>query len=444
MNNEITINFTPTIKQNKMFECFTDIHTTEVLYGGSAGGGKSYGISALAIIKCLEYPGIRIGLARNNLTTLKKTTIVSMMEVLGDWNLVANKHYSYNQQSGTIKFFNGSEIVLSELQYLPTDPEYTRLGGLLLTFAIIDEVGEVDEKGYNIYKTRIGRWKNKPTELNIKPLLYMTCNPTKGWLYKQFYEPYITNTLDKHKIFIPALVTDNQYLPDGYIEHLGRLPLADRERLLNGNWDYDSDPNQLMSFQDINEIYNVLGLDNGNKYITIDVAFTSDKMVVMLWDEFTIIDIYVDPKGKIEDFVYDLAKQHNIPSYRIAFDSDGVGQFLKKRLPGSKAIINNGRPINNENYRNLKTQLYYKLSEYVNSFIIKSDTDKYKEEIIEELQVIKHQPTNDVSKLQINSKADMKRTLGRSPDFADTMAYRMVFEYNKLSAPRVYSFDYTM
>lgn len=168
----LEINFEPTKKQDLMFELFDDSTTREVLFGGSAGSSKSYGLCALIILKALEYPGIRIGLARNELTTLKKTTMVSFFEVTSNWGLITDEHFSYNSTGGIIKFYNGSEIILMELSYKPSDPNYTRLGGHLLTFGVIDEVGEVDERGYSIFKTRLNRWKNK--ELGVKGICIST------------------------------------------------------------------------------------------------------------------------------------------------------------------------------------------------------------------------------------------------------------------------------
>ena len=85
------INFTPSLKQDMIFEYFEDDITTEVLYGGAAAGGKSYGSCAFMLIQCLKHPNIRVGLARNELTTLKKTTIVSII-ILVEIFLLNLKH----------------------------------------------------------------------------------------------------------------------------------------------------------------------------------------------------------------------------------------------------------------------------------------------------------------------------------------------------------------
>lgn len=425
---ELEINFSPTVKQDLIFDYFDDNDTTEILYGGSAGSAKSYGICALIILKSLENPGIRIGLARNELTNLKKTTIISFFEVAKDWGLIPDIHFTYNSTAGIIKFYNDSEIILLELSYKPSDPEFTRLGGHLLTFGCIDEVGEVDEKGFQIFKTRLGRWKN--TELNIKPVVIMTCNPSKNWIYRTYYKPSVEGNLLPYQKFIQALPTDNPHIPQSYLDNLMKLPFADRERLLHGNWDYSDDPSSLLSYDEILNIWDGARRDSSaKKYITADIAFTSDKMVIMVWEGFTIVDITVNPPGNIEDVIMELAKQYNVPQYQIAFDSDGVGKFLEKRLRNARPIVNNARALKDENYKNLKTQLYFKLAELVRNNRVKSATDSHKNEIIEELQVIRNQPTNVVGKIEMLDKGGVKKLIGRSPDFSDAMAYRMVFEF---------------
>lgn len=421
--------FKPTKKQHKMFEIFQNKTTTELLWGGSAGSAKSYGVCALIILKCLEYPGIRIGLGRNELTTLKKTTVISFLEVVNDLNISDLIHF--NSTAGIITFSNGSVIVLVELNELPSDPEYTRLGGQLFTFGVIDEVGEVSIKGYNAFKARLGRWRNE--EFDLKPILIATCNPTKNWIYKEFYKKQIANEIEPYKLFVQALPTDNPYLPQSYLDNLATLPYIERERLLYGNWEYSEMSDALMTYENIINIFeNIVVTDEKESFITADIAFTSDKMVIILWKGLVIQKIYVNPTKdnniKIEDFILELARDNNIPNQNIAFDSDGVGQVLIGRLRNSKAIINNGRPLLNENFMNLKTQLNYKLADLVNSFELKCLDIKWKEEIIEELQQVRYKESKKEGKLAMVDKGEVKRYLNRSPDFSDAISFRMIFE----------------
>lgn len=437
----LEIDFEPTVKQDLIFEAFDDTLTTEILYGGSAGSAKSYGICALIILKALQFPGIRIGLGRNELTTLKKTTVISFFEVASDWGLQPGEHFNYNSTSGIIKFFNDSEIVLVELNYKPSDPNYTRLGGLLFTFGVVDEVGEVDQRGYQIFKTRLGRWRND--EFSIKPICISTCNPIKNWLYREFYLPHVEQRLKEYQMFIQALPTDNPYISQDYISNLEKLPTQERERLLHGNWEYENNPNDLITYDEILNIWsNVPPFkpkeDKPKRYISADIAFTSDRTVIIIWEEYTIVDIVINPEGNLEDVISQLATKWNVPQYNICFDSDGVGKFLTTRLRNAKPIVNNAQAFKNENYKNLKTQLYYKLAEKISGNEIKSMVKDHQDLIIEELQTIRHKPTSKVGKLEMIDKAEVKKILGRSPDFADAMAYRMYFEYKQMGSRKTF------
>jgi hypothetical protein len=434
------INFTPSQKQDLIFEYFEDDITTEVLYGGAAAGGKSYGAMSFTIIQCLKHPNIRVGLARNELTTLKKTTIVSLFEVINDWGLNIDEHYRYNSTSGEITFTNGSKIVLLELRYLPSDPNYTRLGGQLLTFGVIDEAGEVDEKGKQIFQSRLGRWTNN--EMGIKPFLLMTCNPSKNFLYRDFYLPSEDNTLPLHKKFISALILDNPFITNDYVNNLhNTLSNTDKERLINGNWDYDDDPNCLMDYETILRIFTDKKpeVEKPIYYISADIAFTSDNAVIMVWENLTLVEVIVNPEGKIEDVIKDKAKEYKVFPNNISYDSDGVGKYLMNYLKSAKPIVNNAKALKDENYENLKTQLYFKLAEVINKGDLKVLNTKYQDKIIEELQQVKHRPSNRVGKIAMVQKGDVKRMLGRSPDFSDAMAYRMLFEI-KVGATKTFRF----
>lgn len=410
-----------------MFQHFDDDITTEILYGGSAGSAKSYGICALIILKCLQFPGIRVGLARNELTTLKKTTIVSFFEVATAFNLKPDEHFNYNSTAGTIKFNNGSEIILFELSYKPSDPQYTRLGGHLLTFGCVDELGEIDEQGFNIFKTRLGRWKNE--QYKIKPIVISTCNPSKNWIYREYFKADKEGSIKPYQKFIKALPTDNPNIPKSYLDNLRKLPFVERERLLLGNWDFDSSPQALLKHEHILNVWdNVPAETNINRYISADIAFTSDKCVILIWDEMTVIDIIVSPQGNLEDVILGLATKYSVPNNHICFDSDGVGKFLNNRLRNARPIINNAAPYSKENYKNLKTQLYFKLAEEIKRNKVKIKPESFKSDIYEELALIEHKPSDIVGKIEMVDKGEVKRRLGRSPDFSDAMAYRMIFE----------------
>jgi len=173
----IDINPDLTNKQKQAFKYMLDNTTTELLYGGAAGGGKSYLLCAYAIINCLQYPGVRGLIGRSKLDALKKTTLLTFWDVCNQWNIKAGEHYTYNAQSNVITFYNGSSIILKDLFLYPSDANFDSLGSLELTFACIDEANQITEKAKNILSSRL---RYKLDEYGLIPKLYMSCNPAKG------------------------------------------------------------------------------------------------------------------------------------------------------------------------------------------------------------------------------------------------------------------------
>lgn len=80
-----------------------------------------------------------------------------------------------------------------------------------------------------------------------------------------------------------------------------------------------------------------------------------------------------------------------------------------------------------KNYQNLKTQCYFILADYINTNKISIEPDYFKNELIQELDVIV-ETTLDDRKKSIISKEDIKEKIGRSPDYSDALMMRMWFE----------------
>lgn len=438
------VSFNPTPKQYQMFEAFEDEATLEILYGGGVGSGKSYGICALAAAKCIEYPGIRVLLGRNQLKNLKQTTLVSMFEVFTDWGMKPNIHYIYNQGSSEIKFSNGSVILLKELAFLPSDPDFERIRGLLLTFAILDEASEITAKAKELVASRCGRWKND--EYQIKGLSIYTCNPSRGWIYEQFFRPWTINKLPAHRKFIRALPKDNPHLSRTYIDNLKlTLTPAEYRTLVLGDWEFSADENQCTSYEHLLSMYepnefvstSTAEIDNTN-FITLDVAFESDKCIAVIWSGLDVVKILDIPKDKKpEDVIKELQKEHDVLTRNLVYDATGSGNYLKNYFPGSYAFHAGGKPIRDKaEFEHLKTQCYFKLAELINDGKIKILDDNFKEELIDECLQIKTIPREKIDgKIKMIKKDEIKKFIGRSPDILDALSERMVFELKSNELP---------
>lgn len=423
----MTIDFTPTWQQDLMFKTFGDENALEILFGGAAGGGKSYGLWSLAILKALEFPGIRVGIARQTLTQIKGNTISTFYEVMNHWNL-DERYYNYNQIKGEITFPNGSMLKFFELRYLPSDPNYDRFGGALLTFGIIEEAAGCDAKGKEVFSSRLGRWMNDTYD--IPPHLYMSTNPGVNFVYSDFYIPDQKGELADHRRYIPAKLTDNTYRGKAYETALRkRLNEETANRLLRGEWNFDGDNTRLTTYQNVVDVYNIpkgYKTSGGTKYLTADIAFTGDRCIMLLWDDLTVTKVmhYEGKEPEVE--LARLATLHNVPQENIAYDADGVGKYLKGKFPRAIDIINNSVPLLKENYYNLKSQLYFKLADVINEGLLKVKDDTLQDNAIQELYEIRSVPLESTDgKLKLISKKDVKKVIGRSPDISDAIAFRM-------------------
>jgi len=415
--------------QKECLRYLFDNKTKEILFGGAAGGGKSWvGVSYL-ILMCIKYKKTRYLMGRSKLDALKKTTLNTFFEVCTAWQLKANKDYTFNGSSNIITFYNGSEIILKDLFLYPSDRNFDSLGSLEITSAFIDEANQITEKAKNVVASRL---RYKLDENKLIPKMLMTCNPAKNWVYSEYYRPAKDNTIKPYRKFIQSLVNDNQYISKHYEKQLFELDELSKQRLLFGNWEYDATNDSLIEYNAILNLFTQKGTE-GEKYITCDVArFGSDKTVIMLWSGLHVMYVKTILKSAINDVVDQVKKlqqENKVNTRNIIVDEDGVGGGVKDYLR-CQGFINNAKAIKKENYLNLKTQCYYKLADLINKAQIGiscSDVN-VKNYIIEELEQVRTKDADKDNKLQIKPKDDVKAILGRSPDYADALAMRMFYE----------------
>lgn len=147
-------------KQEEALKILTDNKTVEFLYGGAAGGAKSWTGCAWLAFMCLTYPGTKWFIGREELKRLRESTLITFYKVCGRYGLKLNVDYKYNGADNFIEFTNGSRINLLDLRHLPSDPLYERYGSVEYTGGWIEEGGEVNFGAYDTLKTRIGRHLN--------------------------------------------------------------------------------------------------------------------------------------------------------------------------------------------------------------------------------------------------------------------------------------------
>ena len=423
----IDAKFTKT--QEQAIEYLFDKQTTEVLFGGAAGGGKSWVGCAWLILMCIKYPKTRWLMGRSKLDSLKKTTLNTFFEVCETYGAKSGQHYNFNAGSNIITFYNKSEIMLKDLFLYPSDRNFDNLGSLELTGAFIDECNQITEKAKNIVASRL---RYRLDEYNLIPKLLMTCNPAKNWVYTQYYRPSKDGTQKPYRKFIQSLVDDNKYISKHYKTQLETLDELSKQRLLFGNWEYDASKDNLIDYDSILNIFTQKGIE-GQKYISCDVArFGSDTTVIMYWEGLHIKKIRTLLKSAINEVVDEvrlLQQDNQVPLRNIIIDEDGVGGGAKDFLR-CQGFVNNARALKGENYQNLKTQCYYKLADLINKGQLGIDCKNITEKnyIIEELEQVRMKDADKDNKLQMIPKDTIKSIIGRSPDYSDAMSMRMFYE----------------
>lgn len=273
-------------KQKDAWHYLNDKTTTEIFYGGAAGGGKSFLGCVWHITNRARYPGTRGLIGRDSITTLEQSTLKTFFDVCGIMGYTMGVDYFYNANKHIITWVNGSETFLKDLFLYPRDPNFTSLGSTEFTDAFIDEGTEITLKAFDIVNSRL-RYKLK--EYGIIPKILVTCNPSPGWIKDTFLTDPATNTpviLKPYQKFVKALVTDN---PDAdfvriYSDQLIKMHSEyDRERLLYGNWDVHEGVQNPFAFQFDPAHHTGDVRHNPNKQLYISIDFNLNPFAVTFW-----------------------------------------------------------------------------------------------------------------------------------------------------------------
>ena len=429
-------------KQTEMLQVLNDEVHTEVFMGGAAGGSKSFTGCLWQITRRLKYPGSRGFLARAQLKTLKESTLLTFFEVCRLLGLKQGIDYNYNAMTGLIKFSNGSEEYLKDLFLYPSDPDFVSLGSTEFTDGFIDEMAEITEQAYQIIRSRI---RFKLDEFGLIPKIAMGSNPCKTFIYREFYKKWNENKLEPYKAYVRASVYENPFISEHYIENLKKLDNKNRERLLNGNWEYDDDPMKLFDYDQIINMF-TNGAIKGRKYCIVDQSgFGRDLCIISFWDGLFVTEVIKRQEGISSAELDKMLTDRMIPRSQCAVDEGGVGFGLVKDLSGVIGFVANSAPIKKiketaedrmiHNYKNLRSQCWFMLAKYVNAGLIgiyRGIPMDIRNLLVEDLEQMKQINADKDTTLQVISKDELKKlgSLTRSTDVGDAWMMRMYFEIN--------------
>lgn len=261
-------------KQTIAWNYLEDQITNELLYGGGAGGGKSYLGCIWHIYRRTKYAGSRGLIGRAKIANLEQSTLVTLFKVASKMGYKSGVHFNYNSQKHTINWANGSQTILKDLFLYPSDPDFISLGSTEYTDAFIDEMPEISLKAMEIVSTRI-RWMLD--EFGLVPKLLGTGNPSDGFVKERFIKKNgVSIELPLHQKFVQSLVSENpdKEFKELYIKQLERLSNDyDKLRLLHGDW--DAQPNAVNPF---------ITQFNEQHHVSTDAIFQNNKPIIIIID----------------------------------------------------------------------------------------------------------------------------------------------------------------
>jgi len=223
--------FDPFKKQIEFLEAIFSGLYNFIMYGGAIRGGKTFaGLGALLLLSKI-YPGSKWVVIRDSLQTLKRTTIPSFFKICP-----TSFVKSYNQETQTVTFSNGSQIIFFGENFAD-DKELNRMKGLECNGFLFEEINECQQKTFYKAIERAGSHIIPGDKKQPKPLILATCNPANNWVKELVYNKWKTDTMPKNWLYIPSKITDNPFIPVEYLESLKSMPRYEYEVFVEGNWD---------------------------------------------------------------------------------------------------------------------------------------------------------------------------------------------------------------
>ncbi len=234
--------------QEKQSICWTS-PATEILYGGSAGGGKSHAMRVIAIMIAFSVPNIQIYLFRRIFADLIKNHVegsTGFRALLSPW--IKQKQVKITEEE--ITFQNGAKIYLCHCQH---EKDVIKYQGAEMQVILIDELTHFTDK---IYKFLRGRARlgglDIPNNLKHKlPLILCGSNP--GGVGHEFVKQMFIDNCKPFQVrkmsneeggmlrqYIPAKLADNPILMQNdplYKDKLMGLGGALAKAMLDGDWD---------------------------------------------------------------------------------------------------------------------------------------------------------------------------------------------------------------
>jgi predicted phage terminase large subunit-like protein len=239
---------TPTPRQ----EAFLRLTCREALFGGAAGGGKSVAL-LMDASQYVDVPGYHALLVRPTLGELEQPG--GLLDLAHTWYGLSKATWSGELRAWRFPGPGRSGAGGSSIRfgYFDGQRDVNRYSGSSYSYFGLDELSQVDELSYHRMQRVLRQPGPDPSLPHAADGLSLTevpvrCRATSNpggpnhhWIRAYFVDPL---TRPEGVLYLPARWSDNKHLDfEAYARGLAHLPLTDRERLMNGDWEIPDEGN---------------------------------------------------------------------------------------------------------------------------------------------------------------------------------------------------------
>ena len=340
-----------------------------VLYGGSLGSGKSHWLRWMMVYWLMKYyakydkKGIRAGLFCEDYVSLNDRHLTKVKFEFPPWLGRFNeaKHeftLAPEYGSGIIAFRNLDDPE----KYLSV--EFAAMG--------VDEINRNPVTTFRELRKRL-RWEGIP---DVR--FMAACNPIGEAWVKNMWVKRLFPPEEKEQyefVYVPALPTDNPYLPQEYYKSLESLPEAQRKAYLEANWDaFDETIDEkgyirLINDREYQSVIVQAGEHSGYKVLGVDPAAGGDNSAIVLKSGNLQEVLFNQKLQNTMDLVGQIMEKYR--DYKadfIVIDKTGVGQGVFDRIRDLDYPVRGvafGEKTEDEMFQNLKAELHWKEREWL-------------------------------------------------------------------------------
>lgn len=296
-------------------------------------------------------------------------------------------------------------------------------------------------------------WGDTPEEV------YNQCKHIIDPLWKDAYEELGFNKVTmyvKSVTFIQGRLEENIKLiasDPNYVANLSQQNEEQRARDLEGNWNFKATGDDLIKMSDMDLFYSAPAqIEKGIRYVSADIAFEGGDFCVMwLWIDLHIKDVFVMRENSASTETLFKAKldEWGVREENVIYDYWGVGQAISGHVKRAVKFTGTQKPERQfeKSYKNVKSQCAEMLAHYIQDGKISIEPrlldlkfsgkkGKYqkvplKDILMKERKCIRHKDNSNIGGFELINKDGMIKAVGYSPDFFESLIYRMYFEINK-------------